>query len=67
MSMIFFLCICEENDVSSLERILRNGKVDGVVLLRTFLHDAQIELLSQKENSVCYDRFYHVQKSKTGG
>ena len=43
------LCICEENDVSSLERILRNGKVDGVVLLRTFLHDAQIELLSQKK------------------
>ena len=43
------LCICEENDVSSLERILRNGKVDGVVLLRTFLHDAQIKLLCQKK------------------
>ena len=43
------LCICEENDVSSLERILRNGKVDGVVLLRTFLHDAQIELLNEKK------------------
>ena len=28
---------------------IRNGKVDGVVLLRTFLHDAQIELLSQKK------------------
>jgi DNA-binding LacI/PurR family transcriptional regulator len=42
------LCICQENDVSSLERILRNRKVDGVVLLRTFLKDRQIEFLLEK-------------------
>lgn len=42
------LCICQENDVSNLERVLRNHKVDGVVLLRTFLKDPQIELLNEK-------------------
>ena len=35
------LCICQENDITSLERIVRNRKVDGIVLLRTFLKDAQ--------------------------
>lgn len=39
------LCISQENDVSSLERIARNHKVDGVILLRTFVKDIQIELL----------------------
>ena len=36
------------NDISSLERIVDNHKVDGVVLMRTFLEDAQIEFLQQK-------------------
>ena len=27
------LCICQENDITSLERIVRNRKVDGIVLL----------------------------------
>lgn len=39
------LCVCKENDVSALERIVRNRKVDGVILLRTYVKDAQIELL----------------------
>ena len=39
------LCICKENDISGLERIISNHKVDGVILLRTFLKDLQIELL----------------------
>jgi DNA-binding LacI/PurR family transcriptional regulator len=42
------LCICHDDDVASLERILRNRKVDGVVLLRTFLKDRQIEFLMEK-------------------
>lgn len=42
------LCISQENDVTSLERILRNRKVDGVILLRTFLKDLQIELMLEK-------------------
>lgn len=42
------LCICQENDITSLERIVRNRKVDGIVLLRTFLKDPQIELLLEK-------------------
>ena len=42
------LCISLQNDVTSLERIVRNRKVDGVVLLRTFLKDPQIELLLEK-------------------
>lgn len=36
------------NDISSLERIIANRKVDGVVLMRTFLEDAQIEFLQEK-------------------
>lgn len=43
------LCICQEKDVSSLARIIQNRKVDGVILLRTFVKDAQIELLQKKK------------------
>lgn len=43
------LCICQENDISSLERIISNRKVDGVILLRTYLNDLQIELLQNKK------------------
>ena len=43
------LCICQENDISNLERILHNHKVDGVVLLRTFMKDLQIELLTERQ------------------
>lgn len=43
------LCISQENDISNLERIIRNCKVDGVILLRTFLKDLQIELLQEKQ------------------
>jgi DNA-binding LacI/PurR family transcriptional regulator len=42
------LCISREDDVSGLERILSNRKVDGVLLLRTFVKDLQIELLQNK-------------------
>lgn len=42
------LCISQENDISSLERIIMNRKVDGVILLRTYLKDAQIEFLQRK-------------------
>ena len=43
------LCICQENDITGLERVVRNRKVDGIVLLRTFLKDPQIELLLEKK------------------
>ena len=42
------LTMCQMNDISSLERIVANHKVDGVILMRTFLEDAQIEFLQQK-------------------
>lgn len=42
------LSMCHMTDISSLERIIANRKVDGVVLMRTFLKDAQIEFLQQK-------------------
>lgn len=42
------LSMCRMTDISSLERIIANRKVDGVVLMRTFLEDAQIEFLQQK-------------------
>lgn len=43
------LTTCRMNDISSLERIIANRKVDGVILMRTFLEDAQIEFLQQKK------------------
>lgn len=43
------LTACRMNDISSLERIITNRKVDGVLLMRTFLEDAQIEYLQQKK------------------
>jgi DNA-binding LacI/PurR family transcriptional regulator len=49
MEYDILLCICQEDDVSALERILSNRKVDGVILLRTYLKDAQIELLQQRD------------------
>lgn len=49
MEYDILLCICQENDVNSLERIVQNHKVDGVILLRTLVKDAQIELLSGKQ------------------
>ena len=42
------LCISQKDDVAGLERIVRNRKVDGIVLLRTSLKDPQIELLLKK-------------------
>lgn len=43
------LTMCRMDDISSLERIVANHKVDGVILMRTFLVDKQIEFLSQKK------------------
>lgn len=42
------LCISQKNNLSNLDRIISNGKVDGVILLRTFTTDPQIELLQEK-------------------
>lgn len=42
------LSISHEDDISSLERIVSNRKVDGVILLRTFEEDKQIPLLKEK-------------------
>jgi DNA-binding LacI/PurR family transcriptional regulator len=42
------LCISQEDDIAGLERILCNRKVDGVVLLRTYVKDTHIEFLMDK-------------------
>lgn len=49
MGYDILLCISQENDISSLERVISNHKVDGVVLLRTFLMDPQIEFLKHRD------------------
>lgn len=49
MEYDILLSICKTNDISSLERIIANHKVDGVVLMRTFVIDMQIEFLLQKK------------------
>lgn len=48
MGYDILLTMCRMADISSLERIIANRKVDGVILMRTFLVDAQIEFLQHK-------------------
>lgn len=49
MEYDILLCICQDNDTSSLRRILMNGKVDGAIVLRTFVDDPQVDLLLEKK------------------
>lgn len=42
------ISICKGNDISTLERIVTNRKVDGVILMRTFVEDPRIDYLQQK-------------------
>lgn len=42
------LCICQEDDITALKRIVENRKVDGVILLRTFVNDAQVAFLEEQ-------------------
>lgn len=42
------LSICQQDDITGLERVVSNRKVDGVILLRTFDEDPQIEFLMDK-------------------
>ncbi|MGN0143171.1 MAG: LacI family DNA-binding transcriptional regulator [Roseburia sp.] len=49
MEYDILLCISRINDISSLERIVTNHKVDGVILMRTFTEDLQVEFLQQRE------------------
>lgn len=49
MEYDILLSICKANDISSLERIIANHKVDGAILMRTFVVDRQIAFLQQKK------------------
>ena len=40
--------ICKNDDIASLERIVMNHKVDGVILMRTFVEDKQIAYLQSR-------------------
>lgn len=42
------LTVCNNADVTKLERIVCNRKVDGVILLRSFMDDVQVEYLQEK-------------------
>ena len=42
------LTVCNNADVTKLERIVRNRTVDGVILLRSFMDDVQVEYLQEK-------------------
>ncbi|MBR1797388.1 MAG: LacI family DNA-binding transcriptional regulator [Clostridiales bacterium] len=43
------LCMVYEDNFSSLERIVKNRKVDGVILARTLFHDPCIEFLLESK------------------
>lgn len=42
------LTICDNQDLTHLERIVLNRKVDGVILMRTFMEDRSIRFLQEK-------------------
>ncbi len=48
MEYDILLSICQQDDITGLERVISNRKVDGVILLRTFEGDKQIEFLKGK-------------------
>ena len=48
MGYDILLCISEQHSLANLERIVSNHKVDGAILLRTFVNDPQIELLQRE-------------------
>ena len=48
MEYDILLCISQGDDITSLKRIIMNRKVDGVVLLRTFVDDPQVKFLAEK-------------------
>lgn len=43
------LTICDNMDLTHLERIVSNRKVDGVILMRTFMEDKAIRFLQDKK------------------
>ena len=43
------LTMCEEDDTKQLERVVTNRKVDGVILMRTFVEDKQVKMLEEKQ------------------
>jgi len=49
MEYDILLSISKDNDITSLDRIISNSKVDGVILMRTFIEDLQIEYLQEKQ------------------
>lgn len=48
MEYDILLTICKNTDILPLERVISNRKVDGVILMRTFIEDFQIEFLQTK-------------------
>lgn len=66
MEYDILLCIGKENDSTSLERVLMNRKVDGVILLRTYVKDIHVELLADRQipfvtvGSTDYENVYQV-------
>ena len=48
MEYDILLSICKNDDIASLERIVMNHKVDGVILMRTFVEDKQIAYLQSR-------------------
>lgn len=48
MEYDLLLSICKNNDLTTLDRVVSNHKADGVILMRTFVEDAQVEYLLGK-------------------
>lgn len=43
------LTICNNVDMTHLDRIVSNHKVDGIILMRTFVEDRAVQILTDKE------------------
>lgn len=65
--------MCNNNDMTDLERIIHNHKIDGVVLMRTYVEDHAIELLQKYQvpfitiGSTTYENVIQIDQDHAGG
>lgn len=65
--------MCNNNDMADLERIVHNRKVDGVVLMRTYVEDHAIEFLQKYKvpfitiGSTAYEHVVQIDQDHAGG
>ncbi len=73
MGYDILLTICNNMDMTHVDRIVSNRKVDGVILMRTFVEDKAVQLLREKNvpfvavGSSTYDKVVQIDQNHEEG